>query len=118
MKTCINCGKEFDGGERAKYCSDKCKVAFNRKVKSGETPLAVEVKKPKTDDWMTFTDKLFEVHNPGYYTYDKEEHTGKCYICKLEFTSHLELLKFCSPEHQQLFLNTVTDQYKPHSLGV
>lgn len=93
-------------------------MAYTRRTKQGDLPEQMQPEQPtRTESWMTSVDKLFEAHSPNYYTYNDKEFTRKCYICQAEFTSHLRLLKFCSPEHQQLFLSTVHNQYKPSALN-
>lgn len=45
MKACLNCQKEFEYKRAAaKFCSDKCRVAYNRKhPKEGVTKLQMQV---------------------------------------------------------------------------
>lgn len=32
MKTCVECGKSFNGRADKKYCSDECRAAFNDRI--------------------------------------------------------------------------------------
>lgn len=108
---CIICNKDFEGRSDAKYCSANCRVKASRGAPQNISPPTEKEPTPKKNN------EAFEDYYPNYYILQDEPHTSKCYICKQSFTSNMRFLKFCSPEHQQLFLKTVTDQYKPHSLG-
>ncbi len=49
---------------------------------------------------LTSTDRKFEALYPGYYIYVKDVKKRECFECGRKFETRLELLKFCSPQHQ------------------
>lgn len=102
---CQYCGKEFTTkSHRAKFCSDKCKVASSRQQKDATPKKEEAQKKPG----LTKTDQLFEDHYPNYYRFDDKLYTRRCYVCDKQFTCHLELLKTCSPTCKDSLLKSLT----------
>lgn len=106
MNECLNCKKEISG--KAKYCSDKCRMAYQRRTKQGEQP---EQKDPdfqpeQTRTGLTRTDSLFERSKPGYYKFNETAHEEKCLQCGKNFKTSLDLLRHCSPQHM---LDTLND---------
>ena len=95
---CPNCEvKELTG--KKQYCSDKCRMAFTRRTRQGETEQILPTKPNKTyPNTPTRTDRLFEELNPSYYNYDKTEYEKVCVSCSKGFSTHLQLMKFCSPK--------------------
>lgn len=56
------------------------------------------------DVTLNEVDELFETSKPGYYKFTPEPYHQTCIICDKKFTSHLSLLRFCSPEHQEMVM--------------
>lgn len=105
---CQYCGKDFiTKSHRAKFCSDKCKVASSRQKESPKKIVEPKIN-PKINSKLTKTDQLFEDHYPNYYKFDDELYTRKCYVCDKQFTCHLELLKTCLPTCKDSLLKSLT----------
>ena len=52
---CLNCNKELDN-PRAKFCSDKCRMAYKRRTKQPEQqPEQIDPNKPKRPEQITRT---------------------------------------------------------------
>ena len=98
LRNCKNCDKEYEGTERKQFCSDKCRVQYNRDqvLVTENTDSVTERKHTKTDkefqehysqvshlgsDWLAFSDV---VRNPS------------CHQCGKSFKTRLPLLIFCS----------------------
>jgi hypothetical protein len=104
MNECLNCKKEVS--EKATYCSDKCRIAYTRKLKKGVQPEQPKV--TRTFDFKpTRTDAKFEANKPNYYNYGAL-HKSKCQECSAEFKTRMDLLRFCSPQHMEAALKSLS----------
>lgn len=119
QKKCLYCGEEFTAKrDSARFCKPAHKVAYNREIKQGEQPEQIQPEQlPRTESWMTSTDKLFEAQKPSYYTFSERKFSKVCSLskwnlCKKSFDTHLELLRFCCPEHQQAALYILSGNRK------
>lgn len=97
---CANCKKPVS--DKARYCSDKCRMAYTRRTKKGELP---EQNDPEhieipTRTGLTRTDREFEEYKPGYYNFTDKVETRKCVMCEKDFKTSLPLLKVCSRKCQ------------------
>ncbi|SRR6266849_769950 len=110
---CLNCGKKLtERSQRAKFCSDACKLKFNRIKKQGFTVSPTSVgdaentglyESNDTVDTVTATDQLFidDAAKRGlvnWYNFSKELYERKCIWDEKLFSTHLKLNKYCSPE--------------------
>ena len=117
MNKCLNCNKEIS--ERAKTCSDRCRIAYGRRTKKGEQPEQNDpILKPEHRSvTKSDTDKLFEDLRPGYYVYDDAMYKKNCVLCGKDFETQMQLLRFCSPEHQRQIMvviaNGPNSKFKP-----
>ncbi len=116
---CLNCDTEFEPKtKRAKYCSDRCKLQWNRNnvdtepksIVSNDTESTISDTQRDTEitKELTKADKLFEEHQPGYYRFGKEVFERRCLICDKKFKTKLQLLKTCSPEHMVELLDKLS----------
>lgn len=107
---CSNCNEEFEGTKRAKYCSDKCRVTFNRKESivtnvTETTPIVTErVTETQQDvtQKLSKTDQLFkqDAQDRGlgdFYNFGDTVKDKVCSVCAKSFTTMLPLLRTCSP---------------------
>lgn len=117
LRECKNCGKEFEGTKRANYCSDKCRVQFNRNNSSvtNDTETSDNVTERVTEtpeQKLTKTDILFQKDaeerglGENWLTFSEIKRSPKCDTCKKPFSSHLELLRYCSPHCRREALTT------------
>lgn len=108
MNTCLNCSNKVS--EKAKYCSDKCRMAYKRRTKQGDLPEQIEPEQPtRTFNFkLSRTDRSFEDHKPGYYDFKNEEREEVCIVCDRRFKTRLKLLKYCSRKHMEQALNAMT----------
>lgn len=118
-KNCTFCGKPFVAKRStAKFCSGACKLKANRMVVNGgilvtpkpnQTPgeVAADILNSPTGEDIEYTptDLLFEEYRPGYYKFGDEVYARSCLSCDKDFTTRLELTKFCSPDCKKLLLS-------------
>lgn len=102
MNRCLYCDKEIS--DKSKYCSDAHRKAYTRRTQAGHEPGQNDKEfNPDTRDLsdldLTRTDSLFEASKPNYYKFSEQVFKSKCLECRVEFKTHLKLLRFCSPKH-------------------
>lgn len=117
--TCLNCKIEISG--RAKYCSDKCRMAYGRNPnKVGSEPeqkgeqtqgeheqITTRTPEPEQDDFRaqltktdkTFYDRAMDVWGEPYYNFDWTKRESKCNFCGAKFSTELRLNRYCSYQH-------------------
>lgn len=117
--TCLNCGKQI--GSRAKYCSDKCRMAYarnpnkqdaepeqitNPNTNKGEQN--VPEQPTRTNDSLrstlsktdkTFYDRAMKDFGEPYYNFDWAEREAKCGYCGAKYKTMLRLNRYCSYQH-------------------
>lgn len=130
---CIICNKDFESVRSdAKYCSTKCRVAAGRVKSVSNTNIPPDTFKDVIDSKippvvlediveitnsytvpnnMTKTDRLFWDSKPGYFKFSDEIHNRVCIMCGAKFKTKLQLLNFCSPEDQTMFLDHLTGKH-------
>lgn len=98
INICKNCKKDLSDKPKASYCSDRCRIAYTRRLKKGEQPEQKEPEQPtRTFNFKpTRTDREFEKETPGFYNFHETEYDKDCFVCGEKFKTHLQLLKFCS----------------------
>lgn len=101
LRECQNCGKEFKGTERAKFCSSKCRVQFNRD-KDLVTQTQDSVTERVTQKY-TKTDKEFQDHysnikdlGPDWLKFGDVVRNPTCGQCGKTFKTRLQMLRYCS----------------------
>lgn len=115
LLNCKNCEKEYEAKtKRSAYCSDNCKVMYNRNNSSvtstDDSSVTSENDVTETiDDISTIypsdtkTDKLFQddaiKRNLGEYwlAFSEIVRMPKCRVCNKSFKTRLSLLNYCSP---------------------
>ncbi len=101
---CLYCDKDIS--DKAKYCSEAHRKAYQRRTQAGQIPNPDSQKPTRTWDFdLTRTDLAFEKNKPGYYNFTDELHKRKCMTCGKDFKTRLKLLNFCSPQHMEDALN-------------
>ena len=118
MNRCLECKLEIS--DKASFCSDKHRMAYRRRTKQGEQPEQNDPEHTtRTLDFKpTRTDQAFEDSKPNYYNFDGQSYERTCIalvgptkddkVCGKQFTTHLKLLKFCSPQHMSDTLNALS----------
>lgn len=106
-RQCVNCLTVFTPKTaRSKYCSDKCKTAFNRNNKSIVTNVT-ETKKAVTErvtEKLTKTDQLFQDDaiarklGDNWLAFSEVIRNPKCNHCQKNFKTQLPMLRYCSPD--------------------
>lgn len=105
MKKCLNCN-EVDVSLKATYCSDKCRIALDRRKKKGDLPeqhpehLGEQPEQLAPRTGLTRTDQMFEDLKPGYYVFGNDVLEKECSNCGKSFETKLRFLRFDSPECQ------------------
>lgn len=113
---CLNCDTEFvPKTSRAKFDTDKCRVEYFRNNKVSTVTNDSVTQRDVTESPVTVTDALFESEYPGYYKFSDKVFSRGCILsnCGNKFTTRLQLLKFCSPEHMTQGLDNIVKQGKP-----
>jgi hypothetical protein len=107
MNNCLYCNKEISG--KAKYCSEAHSKAYRRKIKAGQLPGQNDpiLQPGQARTGLTRTDAKFEANKPNYYNYGAL-HKSKCQECGAEFKTRMELLRFCSPQHMEAALKSLS----------
>jgi hypothetical protein len=107
---CLNCDTEFTPKNKsAKFCSDKCRVQYNRNNISVTKDHVTE--SSVTQNHVTQTDQLFEARYPGYYKFGDKVYERTCLICRKKFKTRLQLLKTCCPEHYIEVMDMLSGKY-------
>ena len=94
-KTCPECGINFTGIAKQKYCSPKCKG----KVKYSSGKITTEYQyKQISGNWKKYFQRLVNQHNRNELTIEiclelLEEQKSKCAISGIELTCQLEIGK-------------------------
>lgn len=98
LRNCKNCDKEYEGTERKQFCSDKCRVQYNRDKGSvtENTDSVTERKYTKTD--KEFQDYYSAIPHlgPNWLTFSDDTRNPKCGQCGKQFKTRLRLLSYCS----------------------
>lgn len=93
---CLNCTEPVS--DKASFCSDKCRMSYRRRTKSGAQPEQNDPEHAtRTLDFApTRTDRDFEDYKPNYYKFEDEVYERTCDVCDKKFKTHLKLLRQCS----------------------
>lgn len=122
QKTCIVCNAKLtEKQQRAKYCSNACRVKDFRYKRQGEALHATSVgvtqipgKHQPEETLHTDTDQAFidDAAKRGlgenYYNFSKEIQDRQCIWCQKIFHTRLRLNKTCSPNCRDAMLHGLT----------
>ncbi len=91
--------------ERQKRYREKVKALRSGAVSVTDEGKNVTVVTPSVTVGVMRTDRLFEEAKPGYYLFEwGEPWERKCWRCWAEYSTRLELNKFCSPACKEAWL--------------